>query len=213
VQVGDLLLSADGVNVAETRAGGRASALAMQAAAAILDTAFADGEALLEVQRGEARLRLPVRAEQGCLSRFQLEASGESNAGADGEWVRVTTQLTRSVRNADEFAAIVAHEFAHNVLGHRGRSAISALLNFRAVRAQEIEADRLSVWLLDGAGYDPRGAVIFWRRFGPAETVILAGPTHPGWRRRVAIIEAEIAAMERLKRANPAATPPFLRVR
>ena len=36
----------------------------------------------------------------------------------------------------------------------------------RLFRQTEAEADRLSVWLLAGAGYDPEAAARFWRKFG-----------------------------------------------
>jgi len=210
---GDILLSADGAAFAESRIGRAGTGRGTTAALDTLDAAFADGAAVLEVERGGTRLRLPVRAEQGCLSRFQLQTSTETNAGADGLWVRIPTAFARTVRSTDEFAALVAHEFAHNVLGHRGRSQISQLFNAGTVRAQEIAADRLSVWLLDGASYDPRGAIAFWQRFGPSQGTILAGPTHPGWRRRVAILEAEIAEMRRLKADDPEAISPVLALR
>ena len=57
-------------------------------------------------------------------------------------------------------------------LGNFGRNA-------RRIRETEVEADRLSVYLLDRAGYDPDAAVRFWSRFGRRGLNFLGSPTHP----------------------------------
>src|SRR3546814_2842022 len=60
----------------------------------------------------------------------------------------------------------------------------------------EIEADRLSVWLLAGAGYDPAAAARFWSRFGQRKgRPLFQASTHPSWRDRVAALEAEAATI------------------
>ncbi|MGB5076677.1 MAG: M48 family metalloprotease, partial [Sphingorhabdus sp.] len=56
-----------------------------------------------------------------CASDFQVDTRDGLDAGADGQIVRITYAMMEYVRNDDELAAVVAHEFSHNILGHRKR--------------------------------------------------------------------------------------------
>jgi predicted Zn-dependent protease len=187
----------------------------------VLDLAFADGRAALEVRRGGERLTIIVEAEQGCLSRFQVVPGRSLNARADGRYVQVTTRIAEYVADDGELAAILAHEFAHNVLGHRVRldqAGVSRgfLGNFggnaRRIRETEIEADRLSVYLMERAGYDPAAAARFWSRFGRRGLNFLGSPTHPNWRARILSFETEIAAIRRARAAGQTPVPGFVRL-
>jgi predicted Zn-dependent protease len=99
-----------------------------------------------------------------CASRFWIDTKSKLDAGADGYNVRITEALVSFAANDDELAAAVAHELSHNLLEHREK-----LRRMRKsagnIRATEIEADRLSVWLMANAGYDPSAAVRFIERF------------------------------------------------
>jgi predicted Zn-dependent protease len=94
---------------------------------------------------------------------------------------------------------------AHNVLGHRDRlNAIGR--TWGNIRATEREADRLSVWLLANAGYDPAAAARFMSRWGPAnDHGILSSPDHDRWRTRLQLIEQELAALARARGTDPQA--------
>ena len=180
------------------------------------EAAFADGSVRLVVRRAGATVTLEVGADEGCASRFLILPSRQLNAFANGRSVQVTSRLAEEVGREDELAAILAHEFAHHVLRHRARLDASGVArgmmrnfgrNARLIRATEEEADRLSVWLLARAGYDPQAAVRFWTWFGRRGFNMLGSPTHGGWRSRVARLEAEIAAM---RAAGPNGRPDFL---
>jgi hypothetical protein len=195
----DILLAFDGQPVpraAPERAGSFAQ---MEQILAALDAALADGRAVLTVRRGTESRIVTVEAARGCATRFQLIPGGRMNAQADGVYVQVTTALVQYAQDDDELAAILAHEFAHNVLGHRVRLNQAGvqrgvLRNFgnnaRRIRETEVEADRLSVYLMERAGYDPQGAVRFWSRFGRRGLNFLGSPTHPNGRLRVQSFEA-----------------------
>ena len=93
------------------------------------------------------------------------------------------------------FAALVAHELAHNVLGHdawldrNGRKP-------RNVRRIEREADRLVPWLLANAGYDPAAAVTFMTRWGSVHDAGLKlRSSHEGWDERAEAMAAELPAV------------------
>ncbi|APZ99028.1 hypothetical protein BWQ93_11390 [Sphingopyxis sp. QXT-31] len=148
--------------------------------------------------------RYQIGASPGCASGFRVERSGKQ-AAANGKLVRVTLRLAASVAADDELAAVAAHELAHNILRHPQQLAASRSVD--RVRATEIEADRLSVWLLADAGYDPRAAIRFWQRH---KKPLIRAATHPPRRERIAAIEAEIAAMTSARAADPAARPPLV---
>jgi len=190
----------------------------MELILAALDRAFADGRAELEVARGGARLTIAIQAERGCASRFQLVPGRSLNARADGRYVQLTAAIAEYAQGEAELAAVLAHEFAHNLLGHRVRLDEAQVergflgnfgRNARRIRETEIEADRFSVYLLERAGYDPEGAIRFWSRFGRRGLNLLGSPTHPNWRRRVETLAAEIAAIRRARAAGRAPMPDF----
>jgi predicted Zn-dependent protease len=183
-----------------------------------IDAAFADGNAEMEIRRAGTRLILHVGSEPGCASRFQLIPSGRLNAQADGRYVQVTTAIAAYVADDAELAAVLAHEFAHNILGHRVRLDAARVSrgffgnfgrNARNIRDTEIEADRFSVYLLDRAGYDMEAAVRFWTRFGRRGLNFLGSPTHPNWRSRITLFETEIAAIRRAHAEGREPVPPF----
>ena len=141
---------------------------------------FADG--------AEVRLQ-PVAV---CASRFELMGEG-GKAVADGNRVVIGIDFPAfAYPEEDMFAALVAHEFAHNVLGHDawldrvGRSR-------RHVRRAEREADRLMPWLLANAGHDPAAAARFWRRWGKEHDAgLLMIRQHDGWDEREKFVMAEV---------------------
>lgn len=137
----------------------------------------------------------------GCASAFRVERDGVQ-AAANGQLVRLRQDLAQSVADEQELAAVAAHELAHNILRHRDR--LGSDRSARRVRQTELEADRLSVWLLAGAGYDPAAAVRFWNRH---KRPLIRAATHPPRGERIAAIEAEIAAMQAARAADPAAAP------
>lgn len=218
MRLDDVLLSLDGLAPPHGDPGRDRTFDRMARILDALDAAFADGNADIEVRRGDARLMLHVGSEPGCASRFQLIPSGRLNAEADGRYVQVTTAIAAYVADDAELAAVLAHEFAHNILGHRLRLDAARVSrgffsnfgrNARNIRETEIEADRFSVYLLDRAGYDPEAAVRFWSRFGRRGLNFLGSPTHPNWRSRIALFETEIAAIRRARAEGRDPAPPF----
>jgi hypothetical protein len=215
----DILLAFDGRPVPDDTPGRGSSFAQMERILAALDEALADGRAVFTVRRGADRLTVTVAAARGCATRFQLVPGRRMNAQADGVYVQLTTALAQYAGDEAELAAVLAHEFAHNVLGHRVRLNQAGvqrgvLANFgsnaRRIRETEVEADRLSVWLMERAGYDPRGAVRFWSRFGRRGLNFLGSPTHPNWRLRVQSFETEIAAIRAARAAGRQPVPVFV---
>nr|WP_247718214.1 PDZ domain-containing protein [Qipengyuania proteolytica] len=172
---------------------------------AAIDTALAKGSLSIgwrsvneEIATREIQ---PVRA---CASRFELIDSSKG-ASADGKRVLVGENFPGFSYPEDEFAAAVAHEMAHNLLGHltlfektgRKRS---------LVRLSERDADRLMPWLLANAGYNPSAAIRFMETWGPRHGGgILRKRTHDGWDERVEFIEEELEKIESAERESGSA--------
>lgn len=163
---------------------------------------------------------LTITPVPGCASDFRVEARDRPTGAADGRLVLISSGLAAFATNDDELAAAVAHELAHNILRHRARLDAAGVdrglgkqlgRSARLFKQTEIEADRLSAWLLAGAGYDPRAAVRFWTGFGQrkGKPLFQAG-THPRWQDRVASIESEIGAIDAARAAGRPLDPPLI---
>ena len=171
----------------------------------------------LDVDAGAALSVTPVA---GCVSDFRVEASEKPGAVADGRMVLVNQGLAQFAQDDDELAAAIAHELAHNILRHRARLDAAGVdrglgkqfgRSARLFKQTEVEADRLSVWLLAGAGYDPAAAGRFWTTFGQRKgrPLVQAG-THPGWRDRVAALDAEAARIAAARASGQPLHPPLI---
>lgn len=217
LRFGDILVAADGR--ALPREGDGATARTINRIHDALEAGLADGQLRLELRRSGAAATIAVDGQLGCASRFEAIGRRGLQARADGTYVQVTLGLAAYAADDAELAAILAHEFAHNILRHRLRLDAAnvrrgLLGNFgrsaRLTREAELEADRLAPYLLERAGYDPDAAVRFWRRFGSRGLNIFGSPTHGGWARRVEAIRAEIALIRRARAAGQMPSPGFV---
>jgi beta-barrel assembly-enhancing protease len=149
----------------------------------------------LTIMRGGTEQTINIFAKPGCTSRVVVEPGGKLNAYADGTYVKLTSAVAEYAADDGELAAIIAHEMAHNILGHQAR--LDAIGRTRAnILETEIEADKFSVRLLAGAGYDPFVAARFWARFGRKTGAgIFATGTHLRTNARVALLEEEAAKL------------------
>lgn len=144
---------------------------------------------------GEAARVQPVEV---CASRFELMGDGDK-AVADGARVVIGIGFPAfAYQEEPVFAALVAHELAHNVLDHatwldrNGRTP-------RHVRRIEREADRLVPWLLANAGYDPEAGVIFMTRWGSQhDSGLRFRRKYDGWDERAEAMAAEVPRVRAL---------------
>jgi beta-barrel assembly-enhancing protease len=183
---------------------------------------LADLPATMPLEVHIARLPHAVRLPPapGCASEFRVEAYDAVKAQADGTVVYIPGGMVRFAVDDEQLATVIAHELAHNILRHRERLDAAKIdrglgqqfgRSARLTRATEIEADRLSVWLLVDAGFDPGAAARFWTSYGKRRGGgIFAAPTHPKWRERVRIVTEEAALLRRLRAADPVTTPPLV---
>lgn len=174
----------------------------------------------VKFSRKGADVNLMLAAPLICVSEFQIDTADGLDAGADGQIVRITYSMMRYATDDAELAAVVAHELSHNLLRHREKlnakrvdRGLGRLFgkSRKAILATEIEADRLSVWLMRNAGYDPKAALTFWGRYGRqyGQGIFTEG-THLRWQKRVALMQAEIDLMTNTGKQNRLLPPPLL---
>ncbi|MGB3740005.1 MAG: M48 family metalloprotease [Pontixanthobacter sp.] len=154
----------------------------------LLEPATPDGMAVTVMTEGPRR-RIALSPVPICASRLELGANVQ-DAAADGARIVLDRDFIGFTYPEDQFAAILAHELAHNVLRHRAFLDANGRKR-RDVRTTEREADRLMPWLLANAGYDPAAALRFMARWGP-EHARRSNRVHDQWRDRYALIEDEL---------------------
>jgi hypothetical protein len=203
VRAGDGVLAINGV--ALPGGVGRATDSAdRDRALALLAGGAADRPADLLLLRDGQRRRVRVAPSPGCRTSFEVLLTTRFTARADGNVVQVSARYF-DLYEPGQVAAVVAHEFAHNLLRHRQRLEAAGVRrglfegvgrSARLIRGTEDEADALSVALLYNAGYDPAAAVRFWRDPGEDDE---SGPfrstTHASSDDRARAIAVEIARM------------------
>ena len=174
----------------------------------------------VKFSREGANVDLLVSAPLICVSELQIDTADGLDAGADGQIVRITYSMMRYATDDAELAAVVAHELSHNLLRHREKLNVKGVdrglgrlfgKSRKAILATEIEADRLSVWLMRNAGYDPKAALTFWGRYGRqyGQGIFTEG-THLRWQKRVALMQAEIDLITNTGKQNRLLPPPLL---
>ncbi len=132
-----------------------------------------------------------------------------------GGKVAVYTGLLHVAQNDDQLAAVLGHEVAHALAHHaserlarqdrEGGGLMAALREKKYDREQESEADHIGVFLMTFAGYDPRQAVVFWRRMkrlsdeqGRVPEIL---SDHPSDERRIRQLEEWVPKAEAAKQA------------
>ncbi|MGH6782397.1 MAG: PDZ domain-containing protein, partial [Sphingomonadaceae bacterium] len=155
VRAGDAVLAINGAPAATAAGqGGKGNFDRMALVLDQFEAALAVGPVTLDLQRGGERLSVRFSGASACASRFQVQPSDELNAAADGRYVQISSGFIPYFANEDEFAAILAHELAHNILNHRDRLDAQRVprgffrkfgKNAARIRETEIEADRFSL--------------------------------------------------------------------
>jgi hypothetical protein len=149
------------------------------------------------VLRRAGQLRtVQLRVQAGCGGDAVLANSSALNAWSDGTHVVVTTGMTKLARSDDEVAFVIAHEMAHNILGHSsGANQRRGIFGGLAqVRRDETDADSFAVNLMSRGGFEPRGGIAFLRTAGRKLWWALS-LDHPSFDRRIRTVSNAISAM------------------
>lgn len=140
------------------------------------------------LRRGE-RITVRLDARPACPSRVHLARSDQRNAYADGRHVFLTTGLLALLSGDDQLAFVIAHEMAHNILGHAALQRAGA-----SVRVEERDADRLGGELMLDAGYDPIVGVQALTKLGGLDLGIRLFASHDSTPARIAAMRQLVAA-------------------
>lgn len=202
VKADDGLVAVNGRPLAQTAPAGEASAAPRDAAQAAIEGA--SEPIRLTVRRDGRERAVTLAVPKGCASNFEVLLGPGFDASADGRVVQVGVRFLERYSD-DQVAVIVAHELAHNVLRHPQRLTEAGVnrgllkefgRNGRLFRQTEEEADRLGAILYRNAGWNPAGAVAFWRDHGrEIDRGLLRARTHAGAQARARSIAAEVAAI------------------
>jgi len=164
-----------------------------------------------------------VAGKPGYDWEFKVFVNPQANAFClPGGKVGVTDSLFEYTANDAELATVVGHEIGHAIARHGGErmshgilqqmgsqavaygtqepmfvTAFGLISNVGAVlpysRVHEYEADHIGLILMAKAGYDPRAALSFWKKFGKdgnTNVVIELLSTHPMSKKRWEEMEA-----------------------
>lgn len=181
---------------------------------------FRNNDLLVALMRDNVEVKAHIFPIGACFSRFQIRSDKDLKASADGRMVTITSALAKYVKSDDELAAIAAHELAHNLLKHKERLNTQKVnrgffgqfgKSAGRIKATEIEADRLSVWLMVNAGYDPQATIQFWTRYGKEHGKgIFSASTHYRWKKRVKLFEEELEKIAAMQPIREKYAPPLL---
>ncbi len=162
----------------------------------MLDRSASDGSVELSWRDASDTMQTrKISAVQACSSTIELR-SDSKEAAADGKRILIGEKFAGLEYEDDELAAILAHELAHNLLGHIGSEGEDGKPVMRT-RQAERQADRLMPWLLANALYDPNAAVRMINRWGPRHSGgIFRKRTHDSWQDRRDMIAEEVAMIE-----------------
>ena len=158
------------------------------------------------VERDGNILELNINPISCCKYNILLVPEDSINAFSDGKNIIFTNGLVRFCENNDELAFVVAHEIAHNVMGHiskkKGNVAIGSVFDVLLAvtlgvntggafgkmggaaysKGFEYEADYAGLYIAARAGHDVSSAPNFFRRMAaehPKSTEKNFGASHP----------------------------------
>ena len=172
------------------------------------------------IKRDGEILKLPFLLHDGCTTHYILDAQSKIDAGANGEYVRITLGLSEYLSDDDEYAAAIAHELAHNILQHRilisdgklGKGPLAGLGKNKRIRTTEEQADRLAIWLMANAGFDVAAGPRMIERLRKRKGLLsLAHRTHNKWKKRLGYMQQEIEALNNVPaNSNGGRIPPLI---
>ena len=133
----------------------------------MMSASLQTGATELLVRRQGQLWRFLLSGQPGCGGSVKFVDSSSVNAWSDGRHVVLNAGIVAMARSDDEIAFVIAHEMAHNILGHIGPSATASRMLFgrmfgsSAPQNTESQADAAAVSLMRAGGYAPEGGLNF----------------------------------------------------
>ncbi len=199
LEVDDEILAIDGRSIKDPQAVEHApqSYQRLERFSSALRQALSLRVADLLVRRHGQLLHLKLRGQPGCGGDAFVTSSPDLNAWSDGSRIFVSSALMGFTRSDDELAFVIAHEMAHNILGHSSQHDAHGLLGLFGVgaakiRREEKAADLYAVPLIRSGGFQPAGAIAILERL---QTRLWwdVSLDHPGFGERIRTVSAAIA--------------------
>lgn len=182
-----------------------------------------DAPLLVTYLRAGIRKRASLIPVPSCGYDISFTNSNAVNAYADGKRILVTRGMLRFVKNDNELALVIAHEMAHNGMGHIAAQRRNQMLGlvadivassfgiyspgvFTSIGAHafskkfEAEADYVGLYLMAQAGYRIDKAPYFWRRMAavnPGGIQDNLNASHPASAYRFLALEKAVAEIKR----------------
>lgn len=167
----------------------------------------------LELQRPSGPVAVVLDAEPICGYQVQIADTAQVNARTDGRrTIHVSRGMLEFARSDAELALVIAHEIAHNALGHLDvRAEFLRSLNVEGapvfpgslqgatpalLQALEMEADHLGLYLVARAGLATAEAPAFIARLGGLSATGPQAQTHPASAARAAALRRTVADIE-----------------
>lgn len=177
-----------------------------------------DAPIVYDIERAGTPLSVTAQPERACRYPGLLHSSQAVNAFADGKHVLVTRGMVSFAASDDELALVIAHEMAHNSMGHieakkqnagvgmlgdiavllLSRGQVSTRGAFAQIAATaysqefESEADYVGLYILANAGLPIEDAPNFWRRMAaehPGSIKSNHAASHPSTSYRMVALE------------------------
>lgn len=193
----------------------------------------------LVIKQGDENLLISFTPETICYYPVLLVDSNEINAYADGKNILITRGMMRFAVADQELAQVIAHELAHNAMGHidakKGNYALGTILDIAAAaygvdtgglfadlatltysQAFEAEADYVGLYAMARAGVPVAENADFWRRMAIEHPSSIEGGylrTHPSTAERFVAIDNAVAEVEIKRSAGEALMPNMKRAR
>ena len=186
------------------------------------------------VERGGNILEFNINPISCCKYNILLVPEDKINALSDGKNIIFYNGLVRFAENNDELAFVVAHEIAHNVLGHvskkKGNVAIGSVFDVLLAvglgvntggafgkmgaaaysKGFEYEADYAGLYIAARAGVDVSRAPNFWRRLAaenPKSTEKNFGASHPSNPERFIAMDNTVKEIKEKQKIGKALIP------
>jgi beta-barrel assembly-enhancing protease len=170
---GDLITAVDGRALAPGAAEAE-SYDGLEANLASLDAAVSRGAARVTVRRDGVEREVGLEPVLACANPAEVRTGGGVGAVSPAGRILIPAGMAALAESDDELAFLIAHELAHAVLEHAARpgppgvrGAANGTLTLRRGRSSgsEGDADRLGLYLLARADFDPGTAADFLIRY------------------------------------------------
>ena len=226
------ILSGDGLVAVEDKPLPQGENAERQAAAVLAPLVGKKSQVKLSVMRNGTAQTIEVPLTTACAFRVELGNTDAINSYADGRRVLITRGMMRFAQSDQELALVVAHEMAHDILGHtiqRHDTATIASVIDNLIRVHpelgmvtgmagikpysqenDAAADQLGLYLAARAGYMTNDAAGFWRRLADKTPVSVANgftALHPSTSYRLTAIDHAASAIRSKQASNKPLLP------